>query len=100
MPPITVQSIKCIDEQIIVLFNQSWFQEDIEILHQFLLSKIPNHQQKEITLGADREDVRFQWSNAEFILSFDYYSQSCWFHAQDEMSMKKIQSLFHLLIKS
>jgi hypothetical protein len=100
MPRITIQSINFIDEQITILFDQSWFQEDIGKLRQLLLNKIPEHHVKEITLGADREDVRFQWLNAEFILNFDYYSQSCWVSAHDEVSTAEIQPLFNLLTQS
>ncbi len=96
----TIQSINIIGEHITVLFKQNWFQEDIIELRQLLLNKLPNHNVKEVTLGADRENIRFQWLNAEFILNFDYYSQSCWFSVQDEMSMSTIQSLFDLLTES
>jgi len=100
MAHIAIQSINFIGEQITVLFEKSWFQEDIIELRQLLLDKIPNHHVKEITLGADRENIRFRWLNAEFILNFDYYSQSCWFNAQDEVSASKIQPLFNLLTEN
>ena len=96
----TVQTINLIDQQIAILFTNNWFQEDIIALRHSLLAKIPDHQTKEIVLGADRENVRFQWQKSEFILNFDYYSQSCWFSAHDEMSRAEIQSLFNLLIKN
>ena len=100
MRPIAIQSINYRDMQITALFNQHWFQEDIVELHQLLLSKIPEYRVKEVTQGADREDIRFQWREAEFILHFDYYSQSCWLSVQDEINVLKIQSLFNLLKKS
>ena len=99
MAHITIQSINLISEQITVLFKQSWFQEDIITLRQLLLDKVPNHLIKEITLGADRENIRFLWLNDEFVLNFDYYSQSCWFSAQDEISRLTIPPLFDLLTK-
>jgi len=100
MSHIAIQSINFIDGQIIVLFDQSWFQEDIVTLRQLLLSKIPENHLKEITLGADREDIRFQWRDAQFILNFDYYSQSCWFNVQDETSKSEIHPLFNQLAQS
>lgn len=99
MSQITIQSIDLIQEQISILFEQDWFQEDIAGLRQILLNKIPDHHVQEVTLGADRETVRFQWLNDGFALDFDYYSQSCWFSAQDEMSASKIQVLFNKLIQ-
>lgn len=100
MHHITILSINFIEEKIILLFDQNWFQEDIVELRQLLLDKIPAHHVKEITLGADRENVRFQWLSAEFILNFDYYSQSCWFSAHDEISTSEMQPLFRLLTQS
>ena len=100
MSHIAIQSINFIDKQIIVLFDQSWFQEDIIKLRQLLLDKVPEHHLKEITLGADREDIRFQWRDAQFILNFDCYSQSCWFSVQDEMSQSEIHPLFNHLTQS
>jgi len=97
MLPIKIQSIDLIDDQISVLFENTWFQEDILALSQLLLNKIPNHSIKETTIGADREDIRFLWSNAELMLNFDYYSQSCWFSAQDEISTTQIQPLYGVL---
>lgn len=99
MANIAIQSINLINEQIAILFEKEWFQEDIIALHQLLLDKIPNHLVKEIIRGADRENIRFLWQNAEFILNFDYYSQSCWFSAQNKVSTSKIQPLFNILTK-
>ena len=99
MSRITIQSINSIDVQITVLFDQNWFQEDIVELRLLLLNKVPEHNIKEITQGADRENIRFQWQGAGFILNFDYYSQSCWFSAQDEISAPKIETLFNMLTK-
>ena len=44
----TIKSINCHNDQIAVLFEQSWYQEDISTLKQLLLNKIPSHQIKEI----------------------------------------------------
>ena len=100
MTHIAIQSINLTGEQITVLFNKGWFQEDIITLRQLLLDKVPNHLVKEVTLGADRENIRLLWLKAEFSLNFDYYSQSCWFSAQDDISISEIHPLFNLLTKS
>lgn len=100
MDHIEIQSINLIDEHIAVLFEKEWFQEDILMLSKLLLGRLASYQIKENTLGADRENIRFLWLNAEFTLNFDYYSQSCWFNAQDELSTKQINALFNTLVKS
>jgi hypothetical protein len=100
MRQVTVQSITFFDEKIAIIFDQNWFDEDIIMLRQLLLNTIPYHQVKEVTLGADRENIRFVWLAAEFVLNFDFYSQSCWICPQDEISTPKIQSLYDLLMQS
>lgn len=100
MAHISIQSIKLIDEQIIILFENTWFQEDIIALRQALFDQIPNHYIKEIIDGADREAIRFLWFKSAFILNFDYYSQSCWISAQDDISTSNISPLFNLLTQN
>jgi len=100
MSTIAIQSINFIDNQITVLFNQHWFQEDITNLRELLLSNIPSLCIKEVTKGADLENVRFHWLDTEFTLSFDYYSQSCWFDIQDSNRLTETSSLFKLLTKN
>lgn len=97
MSTIAIQSINLINDQIIVFFDQSWFQEDITTLRQLLLSNILNLSIKEVIIGADLENVRFLWLNTEFILNFDYYSQSCWFDTQSSRSLTETNALFNLL---
>jgi len=97
MSAIAIQSINFINNQITVLFNQHWFQEDITNLRQLLLSNVSNLCIKETIIGADLEQVRFQWLDTEFSVTFDYYSQSCWFDSQDLVSLTKIQSFFNVL---
>jgi hypothetical protein len=100
MSSITIQSINFVDNQITVLFNQHWFQEDIINIRQLLLSNIPDLCIKEVIIGADLENVRFQWLGAEFTVSFDYYSQSCWFDTVDSNCLTEVISLFNLLKKN
>jgi hypothetical protein len=99
MSKVAIQSVRLVDNHITILFDQDWFQEDIVELHRLLLARIPNSKIKEFTLGADRENIRFQWQSAEFMLNFDYYSQSCWVSSQDEISLPKIPQLFNTLVQ-
>ena len=100
MSPIKIQSIELIDQQISLIFEQVWFQEDIITLQSFVLAKALHHHIKEITHGADRVSIRFLCSKAEFMLHFDYYSQSCWFSPQDQKSQALVSPLFNLLTKN
>jgi len=97
MSAIAIQSINFINNQITVLFNQHWFQEDITNLRQLLLSNVSNLCIKETIIGADLEQVRFQWLDTEFSVTFDYYSQSCWFDSLDPDSLTKNQSFLNVL---
>ncbi|WP_114324946.1 DUF3630 family protein [Candidatus Colwellia aromaticivorans] len=100
MSSIAIQSIDLIENQITVLFDKIWFQENITTLRTLLLSDISSLNIKEVVIGADLESVRFQWLDTEFILNFDYYSQSCWFEAQDPHSLAETLTLFTLLTQN
>ncbi|MBL4823448.1 MAG: DUF3630 family protein [Colwellia sp.] len=100
MSSIAIQSINLLNNQITVLFKQHWFQEDITKLRQLLLSNVANLCIKDIVIGADLENVRFQWLDTEFTINFDYYSQSCWIDTQDSYSIEKTHSLFKLLVQN
>lgn len=97
MVSINIQQVELIDGIISIIFDNNWFQDDIIELSRQLFSKMDDPMIKEVILGADRESRRFLWQNAEFTLHFDYYSQSCWFSAHDEMSVDKIKPLHQLL---
>jgi len=97
MSSIAIQSINLVNNQITVLFNQHWFQEDITNLQQLLFNNVSNLSIKETIIGADLEQVRIQWLDTEFSVTFDYYSQSCWFDSQDPDSLTEIQSFFNVL---
>jgi hypothetical protein len=97
MSSIAIQSINLVNNQITVLFNQHWFQEDITNLQQLLFNNVSNLSIKETIIGADLEQVRIQWLDTEFSVTFDYYSQSCWFDSQDPESLTEIQSFFNVL---
>ncbi|GAA6171442.1 hypothetical protein NBRC116592_11120 [Colwellia sp. KU-HH00111] len=97
MNTILIKSIAYRAEIIDILFNKSWYQEDINLLTKLLLNKVTASQIKETILGADRENIRFQYLDAEFVLNFDYYSQSCWICPNDEASQNKTHQLFERL---
>lgn len=100
MSTIKIQSINLINDQMTVLFDQRWYQEDIVTLRQLLLINVPNPCIKEIVIGADIENIRFQWLEKEFIINFDYYSQSCWFETHDPHCLTETLSLFNLLTQN
>ncbi len=95
---VLVDSITLTEQVIVVNFQTSWFQEDIPQLQQGLLSLIDSVHIQEKVIGADRESIRFYWQvNYYYILNFDYYSQSCWFEPQDELSSEQQVKLLALL---
>lgn len=100
MAQLRIQSIEFVDGQITVVFKEQWFQEDIEGHRALLLNHLKHHKIKEITVGADRENTRFEWQQTEFLLNFEYYSQSCWFTAQDSASEKHLHVLYTSLTKN
>ena len=89
-----IKSIEHVNNQIIIVFANEWFQDDIQLLSQSVLSKIAEYQIREHILGADREYFRFAWQSNEFLLNFEYYSQSCWIDAHEPESHPKILTLF------
>lgn len=70
------------DETLLLVFEQAWFQDDIEELAKVILSKIDKFSIIEHAKGADRESVRFNWHGDICVLHFEFYSQSCWFEAE------------------
>ncbi|MEI6894641.1 MAG: DUF3630 family protein [Colwellia sp.] len=76
-----------------ITFKTEWYQEDITALVNLLLSPIKSLVIKEKNIGADREDVRFSWHACYFVLSFDYYSQSCWIEGQDSAAIEFLKAL-------
>jgi len=81
-----ISAISNIDDQVMISFNAQWFQEDIPLLCQRVFSPLSDHEIKEKTVGADRENIRFIWEKSEFLLNFDFYSQSCWLSSVDVAS--------------
>ncbi len=94
----SIDSIILNENVIIVNVKNNWYQEDILQLQQLLLDHIDSIIIQERIIGADRESIRFVWqSSYHYLLNFDYYSQSCWFESQDEISVKQLKKLLTLL---
>lgn len=85
-------------EYLVVNFSQPWFQEDIATLTQCIFSKVTLINIQEKIIGADRENVRFNWQEYYFILNFDCCSQSCWLEGQDNESMENLANLYLALV--
>ncbi|MDP7592793.1 MAG: DUF3630 family protein [Litorilituus sp.] len=90
----SIKSIQHENDHIIISFVNDWYQEDIKTLNPLILSTVEGYQIKEHTLGADRETIRFTWQTTEFLLNFDYYSQSCWIDAHDVKSQTSMLTLY------
>jgi len=82
------------DDYLTVQFKNNWFQEDVESLANLLFKRLTPIEIQENILGADRENIRFSWSDHYFILNFDCYSQSCWFEGQDQASTNHLAALY------
>lgn len=86
-------------EYLAVIFNDSWFQEDIEALTKLVFSSLISVNIQEKIIGADRENIRFSWQGHYFILNFDCCSQSCWLEGQDNASTGYLNQLYSGLVK-
>ena len=96
----TSQSLESLTYQVDhlnVTFKNNWYQENIATLIDLLFLPIMPVTIQEKIIGADRENIRFSWSNNYFVLNFDYYSQSCWIEGKDSTSTEQLSTL-HLAI--
>lgn len=82
-----------------VKFKNDWYQENIKELIELLFLPLHCVVIKEKIIGADRENIRFNWAGYYFVLNFEYYSQSCWIEGQDSKSREELMTL-HLAITS
>jgi hypothetical protein len=81
-----------------ISFDTFWYQEDIDVLQQYILRIIGKTKLVENILGADRVNIRFVWKNDyNFVLNFDCYSQSCWLESENELSYAGLSPLFDVL---
>jgi hypothetical protein len=101
-PVTTPQSLESITYQVDhlnVIFQNHWYQENIETLIDLLFLPIMPVTIQEKIIGADRENIRFSWASYHFVLNFDYYSQSCWIEGQDGQSTELLTTLHLAIIK-
>jgi len=93
-----VKLIEHIGNNLVVHFNDAWYQEDIDTLYVLIVASLTDFNSKEKILGADRESIRFTWRrDYQFLLNFDCYSQSCWIEGIDEQSISQIRILLSSL---
>ena len=91
---LAITSVKIESQHVGISFDDIWYQEDIDVIQQSLLTIVKETKVVEKILGADRENIRFIWKNQyHFVLNFDCYSQSCWLEAEDDLSSKNLLSL-------
>lgn len=92
----SIQSIRLIDDVIVISWLVTWYQEDIEDLLTVVVSLSSDIEIVEKLMGADRESVRIIW-NKQFhcILHFDFYSQSCWIEGEDSHGSNNLVTLFN-----
>ncbi|KGJ92734.1 DUF3630 family protein [Colwellia psychrerythraea] len=96
-PPQRLESLTYQVDHLNVIFQQHWYQENIETLIDILFSSIMPVTIQEKIIGADRENIRFSWAGHHFVLNFEIYSQSCWIEGQDGQSTELLATL-HLAI--
>jgi len=90
----SIKSVKLTDDYIVMIFwNSSWYQEDIDGLTALLIKHLEGAEITESILGADRVNVRFSYEHEYFVLNFEYYSQSCWIEAEVESSEVSIAKI-------
>ncbi|WP_371187308.1 DUF3630 family protein [Thalassotalea maritima] len=63
---------------LIIDFEQNWDDENINSLTEMLLAKLNVSKTIETIVGADRQDVRFEFANSILQLHFEVNSNSCW----------------------
>lgn len=97
----TIKNIELVSENIIIYYRKYWYQEDIPFLIEQLLYIADTFETKENIIGADRESFRVSWQNkAQFVINFDYYSQSCWIESTDESSKELLNRVYEQLDQS
>jgi hypothetical protein len=99
MTKILIEKITQQAEYLTVNYSNAWFQEDIELLTQLVFSSLTSIKVQEKIIGADRENIRFNWQAHYFVLNFDCCSQSCWLEGQDNASADYLDKVYWALIK-
>ncbi|WP_138140218.1 DUF3630 family protein [Colwellia psychrerythraea] len=97
--PQSLESLTYQVDYLNVTFKNDWCQENIATLIDLLFLPIMPVTMQEKIIGADRENIRFRWDNNNFVLNFDYYSQSCWIEGQDSPSTEQLATLHLAMTK-
>lgn len=82
-----------------VQFNRNWSIDDYAQLSEYLLS-ITSAQTLEHIQGADLQCLRLQFENAQLMLTFEEYSQSCWFECATTQDQQALLSLQQVLLRA
>ena len=82
-----------------VQFNRNWSIDDYAQLSEYLLS-ITSAQALEHIQGADLQCLRLQFENAQLMLTFEEYSQSCWFECATIQDQHALLSLQQVLLRA
>lgn len=77
-----IEKLITLNDALAIRFSHVWYQEDISELYSALIQKLSNAILLEHIIGADRESYRFEWQQLEYIIYFDFYSQSIWCEQQ------------------
>ena len=89
-----IDSIRLLDDVIVIHWQNTWYQEDIEDLLSVIVTLSNDFEIVEKLIGADRESMRVTWQQQfHFTLHFDFYSQSCWIDGEDNHSCKNLPAL-------
>jgi len=92
---VQIKSMSLFEQRsLLINFNQEWFQENINQLKEYLLEQCSNIKELEVTIGADRAYIRFEYQRDFFTFQFECNSQSAWIEAEDETSRKTLPQLF------
>ena len=97
--PLQITSITYRSDYLILHCSADWYQEDIDKLYISLTAQVVDICIQDKIQGADRESIRFSWqSYYYFVVHFEFYSQSSWIEAADEVSINKLSDLQKALV--
>ena len=90
-----IDTISLYEQQsIMIVFNSEWIQESIDQLSGLIMKQCEQLKTLEVTTGADRAYIRFEYKGDFFTLQFECNSQSCWIEAEDETSRQTLPQLY------
>jgi len=82
-----IKRVQVLDNNVVIItWQQHWYQEEIDNLVSVIFHNVESTKIIESVIGADRHCCRFNYRTGHYVLNFEYYSQSCWIEAEDELS--------------